>query len=35
MLCPEMEEKVMLRCTMEIPDQVIDRFGDGIDIRAG
>ena len=29
------EEKVTLRCSMEILDQVIDRFGDGIDIRAG
>ena len=30
-----LEEKVTLRCSMEILDQVIDRFGDGIDIKAG
>ena len=30
-----MEEKVTLRCSMEILNQVIDRFGDGIDIRPG
>ena len=30
-----MEEKVTLRCSMEILDQVIDRFGDGIEIKAG
>ena len=29
------EEKVTLRCSMEILDQVIDRFGDGIEIKAG
>lgn len=29
------EEKVTLRYSMEILDQVIDRFGDGIDIRSG
>ena len=29
------EEKVTLRCKLEILDQVIDRFGDGIDIKAG
>lgn len=28
-----MEDKVTLRCRMEILDQVIDRFGDGIDIK--
>ena len=27
------EEEVSLRCSMEIIDQVIDRFGDGIEIR--
>ena len=29
------EEKVTLRCDLEILDQVIDRFGDGIGIRPG
>lgn len=29
------EEKVTLRCNMEILDQVIDRFGDGIEIKPG
>lgn len=29
------EENVTLRCSMEILDQVIDRFGDGIDIKGG
>ena len=29
------EEEVTLRCSMEIIDQVIDRFGDGIEIRPG
>ena len=29
------EEKVTLRCSMEILDQVIDRFGDGIEFKAG
>ncbi len=29
------EEKVTLRCSMEILDQVIDRFGDGIEIKPG
>ena len=29
------EEKVTLRCSQEILDQVIDRFGDGIEIKAG
>lgn len=29
------EERVTLRCNMEILDQVIDRFGDGIDIKPG
>lgn len=29
------EERVTLRCNMEILDQVIDRFGDGIDIKSG
>ena len=29
------EEKVTLRCSMEILDQVIDRFGDGIKIKPG
>ena len=29
------EEKVTLRCRMEILDQVIDRFGDGIEIKMG
>ncbi len=29
------EEKVTLRCSLEILDQVIDRFGDGIDIKPG
>ena len=29
------EEKVTLRCDLEILDQVIDRFGDGIEIRPG
>ncbi|MBR3334821.1 MAG: WYL domain-containing protein [Clostridia bacterium] len=29
------EEKVTLRCDLEILDQVIDRFGDGIDIKPG
>ncbi|MBR3430659.1 MAG: WYL domain-containing protein [Clostridia bacterium] len=29
------EEKVTLRCSMEILDQVIDRFGDRIEIKAG
>lgn len=27
------EEEVTLRCSMEILDQVIDRFGDGVDVR--
>lgn len=29
------EERVTLRCNTEILDQVIDRFGDGIDIKPG
>lgn len=29
------EEEVTLRCSMEIIDQVIDRFGDGIEIKPG
>ena len=29
------EEKVTLRCSMEILDQVIDRFGDGVELKAG
>lgn len=29
------EEKVTLRCDLEILDQVIDRFGDGLEIRPG
>ncbi len=29
------EEKVTLQCSMEILDQVIDRFGDGIEIQPG
>lgn len=29
------EEQVTLRCSLEILDQVIDRFGDGINIRPG
>ena len=29
------EEKVTLRCKTEILDQVIDRFGDGVEIRPG
>lgn len=29
------EEKVTLRCSMEILDQVIDRFGDGIELKPG
>lgn len=30
-----LEEKVTLRCNLEILDQVIDRFGDGIEIKPG